>query len=95
MSDEGIRYTAGTPVAGNIMFYWGVSRGIIDPANQWRCRSGSRPNVGRKIAETDPASVNPDNTISRFTMPDPGRYDRCVPGEGKSLLKEIKIYAAE
>jgi hypothetical protein len=58
MSDEGIRYTAGTPVEGNIMFYWCVSRAIIDRKQiSGAADQDSGPMLGRKIAETDPASA--------------------------------------
>ena len=30
LNDEGIGHTAGTPVAGNVALYWGVSWGAID-----------------------------------------------------------------
>jgi hypothetical protein len=30
VNDEGIGHTAGTPVAGNVALYWGVSWDVID-----------------------------------------------------------------
>jgi hypothetical protein len=42
VNDEGIRHTTGTPVAGNLMSYWRVSRvSLIEQINAKRSQGNS------------------------------------------------------